>query len=363
MSENVVDTNKTISIKCETCSVNFSISSCNNTAISHDSYEIILQQKQKQVKRSIKNESSCLYFFIFFYYVKYYVKKLRLCFLIIFLTVFFIISLLLFLVGVLNENYCSSQHYISLYLIIFGIFSILRIFLFISCPFSYEKYKSCLQCKFKLKCCVKARKEFKDVSSDFKNRKKKLGVKSKLPTRISSKPSVMLDNSAINFISRKFSDTTENRQIINKKSTDTLIRNHHHHHRPDEYRHLERYNTKYKFIDCNSIRYASAVLFQRTIDLFLLCWFIYGNYFVFSNSVKSTNNRVHDKNLFIFNSLIQIQEFCDNFSSYKVALVQIVSFYALFAFLIIFYALFSACKLIYGVLKKHYQANSDFSFV
>jgi hypothetical protein len=347
MSENVVDDrNKTASINSETSSV-YSSSVCNNTSRSENSCEIILKQKN-QVKRSTK-EKNCFNLFVFFYYVKYYVKKLKLCFLIFFLTIFFIISSLLLLIAVFNVYYCfkPDNHKISVYLIVFAITSILRILLYISCPFSYDKHKNCFQCKFNF--CLRVKK--------FK------GIKKTKP-RVKSKPS-LIDNSAINFISRKFSETTE---INRKSSANTLI-----HNNPrcsDECRRLNRYNTKYKFIDCNSIRYACAILIQRTIDLFLLCWFICGNYFVFSNPQKLMNpnnnntDHVHEKKKFyIFNTLIQIQEFCDNFSSQNVALVQIISFYALFAFLIIFYVLFSTCKLIYGVLKKRYEKKNEFNFV
>lgn len=415
LSSTITDSSET----CSNNSVNFIISfnsrHHNKTSVdtatssAADSYAIILHNQQR-VKRLARNSSHkskttrncCLQLFIFFYYVKYYANKLKICFLVLLFFIFFVILSCILLIGALNFHYCfHANDCISFYLIVFSITCITRLVLYVSCPFSYDKCKMCIQNVRPSKrakcsnCCSRAKREFYEVTNTFKDRKNKnqFGAKSKLPKfsgNSHSRPSLLLlttNNSAINFISHKFSETVEGNQRNNKWSkmfkkksstTDNLIRNHHH--RPNEYRHLERYNTKYKFIDCDSIRYGIAICLQRTLDLFLLCWFIYGNYAVFSlveysENLSSTSilnkttkttltikaNMRKKEDFFPFlDSTRGVREFCSTLSSYKVALFKIIVLYTIFAFLIIFYIFLSACKLVYGVLKKHNKPKNNF---
>ena len=343
-SVTTADTNCSSSTLDENCSTSLSNNRLNSNVL-------IIKQKKIRNINSNKLTNCCI--------ILDYVKTLKLLFFIFFLLTIFILSLFIFIVSVLTVNYCKSVVVVitntQLYLIVFAIAVILRLFFYVSCPFSYEKfYKCCNMQNFKsiftcCCCCVKTRIEFKHVSKEKKQ--------SKL-NYFSTKPLLELNI--------KFQETA-----LRNEKLKTFVVHNHHHHRSNFYPHYERKKQKYKFINCDSIRYGMAICIQRAIDFFILIWFIYGNYAVFSvigkqyelvsimNSTENVTIAAKQKQKpYIFAFAQNKHEFCLKFSSYKIALIQIIATYTLFAFLIVLYVFYSASKLFYKFLKRSLTKDS-----
>lgn len=124
-----------------------------------------------------------------------------------------------------------------------------------------------------------------------------------------------------------------------------------------------------RLLDFRTIRYCITYLLQRLIDVFMLSWFICGNYWLFNpdlidqtaanlNQTLVSNSTRSPKYLFIEslfkltlgNKSVHKEYTTENFLCYHVSLVQILSTYGLLAFLVIlvipyqFYLVFCAVK-------------------
>jgi hypothetical protein len=336
----------------------------------NDSYAIIIQQ----TKSNKSKKSTSLKFFIILYYIKHYLPKLKIIFVTLSAILLFTASLFLLVVGAMNINSCKIINRIPLYLIIFGVAVITRLALYISCPFNYVNYRNFFKTATKSQnymvvvdpivpyccCCCYGKKSEPQLAT------KKMT--SNMKSSVSS-------TSALNFISNKFSESVpqpfkkqaKRLRGYRHKSATIVMRNHHH--RPTQHNRVQYTNTKYKFIDFGSIRYGTATFMQRVIDLFILCWFVYGNYVVFginenAQTILMTTVKTGNATEFQFKMIIKPRdwngggiEFCGQLS-YKTAFVQIIITYALIAFLLIFYVLYSTCKLVYRFSKKIQKENS-----
>lgn len=168
--------------------------------------------------------------------------------------------------------------------------------------------------------------------------------------------------------------TYSKRDLINKRSSRNSNYNY------SSHKHIKRFYKKqrpYKLIDVRSIRYGATHILQRLIDLFIIIWFVFGNYWVLSVFDQSSYqilpkvlnastqiNQNNQDNLFSslkYNDMFNITSYqlqhnttkigtleCNVFC-YRVAFFQIITSYSFIVF--VFFCVIS--YRIYLMLEVH----------
>lgn len=243
----------------------------------------------------------------------------------------------IFIFGVLSLNKCSLEPNIPIFLIISSLLGHLRLFLLFLCPFRYSD-SVLTKMKFNLfnLLLIKRFKHSYNTSKDFKCCFFKLlfnyfcscccGSKTSIlkndyydsySTTDSSVISVVLSDCCclqlVNSCSNRHSFEIESNKLKLKRSVslsysrkDIFYSNNYHKKMRRKHNKIQK---DYKLIDFRSVRYGAAHLLQRLLDLFMLLWFICGNYWVFSVNFDSiSNNKNSTKLLDLKNSTLLVKQ-------------------------------------------------------
>lgn len=304
----------------------------------------------------------------------------------------------LFVVGVIYLRDCPLENNIPIYLLVSGLTGLFRFFLLYACPFKYsdslgaklyetlvklllvKRFKYSIQtsrelnlnwcfviysyfcsCCFSLpSCCLSNATSSTNHLSDSTDYMDSYSTSRSTATDTSA-ISVLLNDacccfSCVDTCARSSSLDNELGSRSNKlkrsQSYTTNSTSQYHHRHDSFYPNYVHYNKRirrkhnktqqnYKIIDFRSIRYGTAHLAQRTLDVFMLVWFLFGNYWVFNadmsvsmqslklNSTLSGVQRFkrEENRLFSVNGTItSCSPVC-----YKTAFSQILITYSVFA--------------------------------
>lgn len=449
----------------------------NNQKYNKPSFLIEFKQKSKNSKSS--DNKCCFQLFLLAYNLILFFEKIKFSLFVIFLIALITIAIYLLIIAISSVNKCKINESIPIYQIILSLSIVLRLFLYLTCPFSYKKYfnlveyylfkgnifkcitritskqqKKLISHKkrtifewirfiFCCNCCLSRNNDDSENDKDDVvkvNRKKSNSFLMhtclsclKVPFNNNSKK---LNANNINSLKhnhrqkhhsnyhRHTKHAQQNNNNINLKMKKTIANNkqrikhpsryknfHHYHHHHRHYQrnhHRHQQQRKYNFVDFNSIRYCVTHFIQRIIDLFILCWFVYGNYLIFSvNQDNLSNNNANftwisqlatttnvNKTLIINtqqndnyssnylvnkynNKDIELNKTIDNnatltvkinnnnyntyfkYNCYKISFYQIVITYIFLAILLVNFVIFSLLRLIYQHFKLKFKHHTN----
>jgi hypothetical protein len=221
------------------------------------------------------------------------------------------------IISIMNISECPIDYRIPVYLIVFSVCTLARILLLYSCPYSYST--------------LDLRKKFEF----FTHKKRKTSeTQRRADDLVIVDKKYKLFKCCLKFLKSK-------KKIKFKRGRRRAYQHRHDHH------HRIRYFEK--LIDAQSVRYCFAYLVQRLLDVFILCWFLYGNYIVFNvkdfivfiDRTPAYSNRTSNTSIA---SRLDSPDYC-NLLCYMTAFYQIIIVYALIMFLFLIFVFHSVVKL------------------
>ncbi len=248
--------------------------------------------------------------------------KLKICMRIASLLVIAVLLTYTLIVSILNVANCPIDYRIPVYLLVFSALALTRILLLVGCPYDYSKFNI----KKKLTICKLRNCGGTDIDMPRQR-------------RVSHNP-VVVDGKNFKLFKccLKFLKSKKKIKLKRRRRRPTYIHRHEHHH---HIRYLE------KLIDVQSIRYCLAYLVQRSLDVFMVCWFFYGNYIVFNvkDNIVLVNstwlNQTTTNTSTVYNS-----DYCDSVC-YTVAFYQVIVIYVLILALFVVFLLHSIFRMIF----------------